>query len=114
MFLIEPYLGLPWPIYRHLWWEDHGGNGDLTQCQEMIVEANLASHNPETAEMLLSDWRGSPSWPHCTVSKFQPGEHFHVLGEKFATFELAAKYARGKGYIVDGLKIVHVYNRSGD
>lgn len=44
-----------------------------------------------------------------TIFKWVPGDHYHVLGEKFTTREKAEIYAQEQGYSVDGLKLRYSY-----
>jgi hypothetical protein len=118
---LAEYCGLPWNIYRRLWWERHPGTGtlfcgsNLTEVQRRLVDSALARGDEDTAEMFLRDWgRGPPPKPEIQVSKFVPGAHYHVLGTKFDTFDAAKRHAEGQGYKVTGLREVFVYTRGGD
>jgi hypothetical protein len=58
----------------------------------------------------LNDWNGqAPDRPGVRVSKFVPGEHFHVLNEKFLSLDDAIKHLKSKGYEYDGLDEKFVY-----
>ena len=118
---LADYHGMPWRIYRHIWWDRHPkagefyGGSKLTDVQRTMIESALARDDEETAEMYLRDWgHDSPSKPECHVSKFVPGSHFYVLGVKFDTYESAMSHAERNGYRVLGLKETFVYTREGD
>lgn len=124
MSVIAPlaeYHGMPWSLYRHIWWDRHPeageffGGSNLTEVQRTMVESALARDDEETAEMYLRDWGHSPRpKPECHVSKFIPGSHFHVLDMKFETYDAAKSHAEQHGYLVLGLREVFVYAREGD
>lgn len=106
---------MPWEIYLHLWWEDHGGTSDLSMCKVYVVESALRRDDTRTAEMHLRDWRDKSRWPTTTVSKFVPGDHYHVLDAKFDRLWEALAYADKRGYrVVLPVKETHVYARDGD
>jgi hypothetical protein len=104
------YRGLPFNLYRHLWLERHHFPA-LTEVQQMIIDARLVMEDLETAEELLHDWRPEV---YATITKFVPGEHYYVLGQKFATMEAAQEYAEEQGKIpLDGVQETFVYTTEG-
>lgn len=112
------YHGLPWNLYRHLWWSRHPetgtfyGGSNLTEVQRMVVESALARGDEATAEMYLRDWgQGPKPMPVCHIFKFVPGAHFYACDAKFDTYEAAKKHATNQGYKVLGLKEVFVYTK---
>ena len=70
-------------------------------CYHMLCSA-LARHDSHTALMYLRDWSGEA--PACVVTRFLPGKHWHVLGEKFYSYEEAELHARHRGYRVTGTR----------
>ena len=110
-----PYYGgeLPWKIYLHIWWMNHEDiHPHITEVQRYMVESALARGDEERALKHLQDMPRSK--PRCRVSKFIPGEHYHVLDRKFDTYTAALGYAEQQGYVVEGLYERHVYTRDGD
>ncbi|KKN96853.1 hypothetical protein LCGC14_0164970 [marine sediment metagenome] len=63
------------------------------------------------------NWRGGDRRKFATVSKFVPGDHFHVkiLGDqqKFDTLAEAQEFIVLKGYTYGKLIEKHVYTREG-
>ena len=102
---------LPWRLYLYIWWSRHD-NTRLSEVQRCMVESALARGDEERALKHLQDMPSSK--PRCRVSKFIPGEHYHVLDRKFDTYTAALGYAEQRGYVVDGLYEQHVYTRDGD
>ena len=57
----------------------------------------------------LDDWVKQDRLPKAQVSKFVPGEHYHVLGVKFDTLDEAQRHLRSRGYQYGGLTEKYVY-----
>lgn len=79
----------------------------------MLISALNRGDN-RCAAMYLDDWVKQDHMPKATVSKFVPGDHYHVFGTKFDTLEEAQRHLWTKGYTFGGLVEKHVYNRDGD
>jgi hypothetical protein len=110
------YDGLPWELYRHLFWERQRALGrvrGLTFVQEQLVESALARCDKKTAEQFLIDWLHPSCRPDTKIKRFVPGAHFHVLGKKFDTYREAWDYAEKKGYRVSGFER-HIVELDGD
>ena len=104
------YNGLPWMLYMAIHSEEN--LGALSQIQYEMVVSALLRGDEETAQEYFADFKGEIRF--ATVSKFIPGEHYHVLGSKFDEYGDAVKYANERGFRVDGLKEVFVYDVIGD
>ncbi len=66
----------------------------------LLVEAALARQDEQAAEMHFRDWQETSHVPTTRISRFVPGSHFHVLGEKFNSFDEARQHAESRGYRV--------------
>jgi hypothetical protein len=81
-----------------------------------IVSA-LKRFDYECARRYVRDWASKgerlepPVWD---VSKFVPGDHFHVNGTKFNTLKEATSYIASKGAKFGRVWEKHVYTRPGD
>lgn len=66
--------------------------------------------SPSSAvRMFVNDWSKRSNKPGCGVFKFNPGEHYHCLNEKFDTLDEAIANLKTKGYAYSGLTERHVY-----
>lgn len=74
-----------------------------------ILRSAMAREDFEACRIHINDWSQRRSRPSAMVSKFIPGEHYHVLGEKFDTLDEAQQYLRSRGYVYGGLTEKHVY-----
>jgi hypothetical protein len=78
----------------------------------MLVSA-FKRGDERTVLMYLDDWPKMDRRPRVTVSKFTPGNHYHVLSVKFDTLEEAQQHLLSKGYQFGGLVEKHVYATEG-
>ena len=73
---------------------------------------------PWDAEQRLSDWlevcsKIKPK-KQTLVWKWVPGDHYHVLNERFATLLQAKSFLAAQGYAYEGFRTKHVYTNEGD
>jgi len=80
---------------------------DYSEVQGYIIDALLMAQDYDQIEKLIVDW-GFKKKEYVSVSKFDPGEHYHCLGVKFNTLEDAKKFIEEEGCVYNGLKIVYV------
>lgn len=79
--------------------------GPLTEVQGYIIDSCLAREDFEQARKNIQYWneeRARPTRSKLSVSKWTPGDHFYVLGEKFSSLERAIKHLESNGYEFDG------------
>lgn len=74
-----------------------------------MLRSAMAREDYEACRIYVNDWSRRRSPPSERVSKFIPGQHYHCLGEKFDTLDLAIRHLKLNGYAYGGLKEVHVY-----
>lgn len=74
----------------------------------MLVSA-FNRGDKEAVRRFLTDWKEMARKPSAVVSKFVPGDHYHVLDTKFDTLEEAMEYLHRRGHNYGGLKETHVY-----
>lgn len=79
----------------------------------MLLSA-FARKDAKAVRRFLRDWSGRSKQPRIAVSKFIPGDHYHVLDEKFDTLEAATAHLQKHGYVYGGLHEKHVYVKDGD
>lgn len=68
------------------------------ECRFDILRSCLARHDIEQARVFINDWTSSKYKTKVNVSKFVPGDHYHVLGTKFDTLEQAIAHIRSQGH----------------
>ena len=85
-------------------------------CRYEILLSVMARgfHEWPNVFQLLADWKAQDRMPSREVSKFIPGDHYHVADRKFDTLEAAQEYIRSRGWRYAGLTEKHVYSTSGD
>lgn len=81
------------------------------------LRACFSRRDIETARVYVNDW--SHKQPkrvtrYANVSRFVPGNHYHVLGTKFDTMEEAQEYLESQGYTYGETILKHVYPNQGD
>lgn len=106
--MVPLYHDLPFEMYRTFFFDDHV-QGGLTDCEYWSVISALRRGDENCALKYLKDWKKCRTRPSVEIGKFIPGSHYHVLGEKFGSYEMAAAYARNKGYDVSRLNEVRIY-----
>ena len=81
----------------------------------MLVSA-LSRQDAKCAKMYLIDWntQDKDHRPSAVVSKFIPGEHYHVLGTKFNSLLEAKAHLNRKGYKFGGVEEKFLYTHEGD
>jgi hypothetical protein len=89
-------------------------HGCWTEIQSWMLHSALARQDKRTARIYLQDWKSQDRRPTARVSKFIPGEHYHVLDTKFDSFGEAQRYLFARGYTYGGLQESHVYANAGD
>lgn len=89
-------------------------HGCWTEIRSWMLHSALARQDKRTARIYLQDWKAQDRRPKVKVSKFIPGEHYHVLDTKFDSLSEAQQYLFGRGYTYGGLNEVHVYAKDGD
>ncbi|MDE2107191.1 MAG: hypothetical protein KGL39_58885 [Patescibacteria group bacterium] len=66
-------------------------------CYWMLRSA-AERHDRECCLMYISDWVSEWSKPAIEITRFSPGVHYHVLGERFDKFEDAMRHLERSGY----------------
>lgn len=89
------------------------GRPSYSETRYWMLVSTLNRQDRKTAALYLDDWteqdrRGNRKRT-ARVSKFTPGDHYHVLGEKFGTLDEAISHARSNGYEYGGLDEQYVY-----
>lgn len=78
----------------------------LTEVQRETVRSALIRGDRHTAARLLGDWNLIRK---VTISRFEPGRHYHVLGEKFDSIAEARAHAERLGFtVIPGVAIRYV------
>ncbi len=85
--------------------------------QHMLM-AHVYTQDPAGIRCLLNYWWDWDRHPRqrvqtANVTKFNPGEHYHVLNEKFDSLARAQAYLRGKGYEFGQLIEQFLYGHEG-
>lgn len=89
------------------------------ECRYWMLMAAVMREDIMAARKLLNywwEWRGGQPQPKSAiVRKFNPGEHYHVLGEKFPSLDAARQFLSRRGYDFSGFVEEHyLYPREGD
>ena len=105
---VTMYGGLGWRMYLEVRWDDLRG---LHPGQRIQVASALLRGDEETAQELISEFGGRP---FARITKFKPGQHYHVLGEKFDSLGEAKALAAQRGYDSGAPETIFVYDRDGD
>lgn len=84
-------------------------NNCYGEVRRHLLVSCLRRHDKTRAKQFLVDWTKEDLKPKINVSKFIPGEHYHVLNTKFDTLDDAINYLNAKGYQYAGLTETHVY-----
>ncbi len=63
----------------------------------MLMSA-MARQDTARVVQYAIDWSQESELPHTPVSRFVPGDHYHVLGVKFNTIDEAFSHAQKHGY----------------
>lgn len=75
-----------------------------------MIVAKLKRHaSYHEVLQVLADWRGERHEKYASISKFIPGEHYHVLDAKFSTLAKARAHAIREGYLPGPLIEKRVY-----
>lgn len=85
---------------------------DYEVCYWMLRSA-MARGDTACCRQYLADWTHSFSRPGVTISRFSPGVHWHVLGQRFGSYADAEQYAKSRGYRIVGEQVVEA-RRDGD
>src|SRR4051812_30340058 len=99
---MNTYSSLPIKMAMFLLQREHG----LSEVEYWQVYSAFARQDWECVKKYLT-WWGKRQSVH--VSRFTPGEHYHVLGVKFDTLAEAQQHLEREGYNYAGLREVHVY-----
>lgn len=79
-----------------------------------MLYSALARQDKRGARIYLQDWKAEDHKPKAHVSKFIPGEHFHVLDKKFSSLSIAQDYLSKRGYRYGGLHETYIDPKIGD
>ena len=88
---------------------NYGDGWESREAQYHILRAAMAREDFEACRMHVNDWSALKGRPSKTVSKFLPGDHYHVLDTKFDTLDEAINHLEARGYRYGGLQEKHVY-----
>jgi hypothetical protein len=108
------YRGLPFNIYEYCWFAENVRGTSLSEVQYWMTISALRRGDEKRAIQNLRDWKILRDRPKTDISKFVPGEHYHVLDKKFDSFGEACQYLEKCGYGFGRLKEVHIYAKEGD
>jgi hypothetical protein len=100
--LVCAYAGLPTGLAMTMISRQHGLNG----IQYHSVFAAHARGDWVAVRRYLADWSNAQV---VRVTKFHPGDHYHVLGIKFDTLDLARRHLEFEGCLFGGLDETFVY-----
>ncbi len=78
--------------------------GCYTPMRSQLLISCLTRQDKRAARIFLQDWRNEDRMPKIKITKFIPGEHFHVLNTKFDSLGEAQYYAYKKDIISVDLK----------
>lgn len=106
---IQVYGGLGWQLYIEVQW---GGLRGLWSWQRMQVTTMLLNGDENRARELLGEFGKGQRFAR--ITRFHPGEHYHILGKKFDTFGEAKEFATRSGHATGAPETVYVYDREGD
>lgn len=84
-------------------------SGHWAEVRYWMLVSCFARQDAKTVRIYLTDWKVQDRRPKAKVSKFVPGQHYHVLNVKFDTLDEAMEHLRRKGYEYGGLSETHVY-----
>lgn len=82
----------------------------FNQVQWDILLSCLQRSDYAKARAMVADWRGKQLY----ITKWVPGDHYYVFGEKFNRYDQAVARAGELGYSVRGVQERFVYVREGD
>lgn len=100
---------LPFKLREHLFWQNHGPSSRFSAVQLLVVKSCLMRFDEAKAIELIADWDKEHKTPYTTISRYMPGKHYHVLGEKFGSFAAAKDYAEKHGYeVYPDVKILYL------
>lgn len=105
---VTMYGGLGWRLYLEVRW---GSLRGLPPWQRVQVATALLRGDENTARELIGEFEGKP---FARITKFKPGQHYHVLGEKFDSLGEAEALAVQRGYDTGAPETVYVYDHDGD
>lgn len=63
-----------------------------------ILRSAMGRHDWKGVLQFALDWSDPYSLPTASITKFQPGDHYHVLDRKFDTWSEANAYLEKQGY----------------
>ncbi len=89
-------------------------NSCWSECRYWMLVSALNRHDRVTARIYLHDWPAQDRKPKAKVSKFVPGDHWHVLGTKFDTLQEAIGYLQSRGYVYAGFSETYLPKVEGD
>lgn len=79
-----------------------------------MIRSAIAREDKDAVRVYVNDWTNWDGRKTALVSKFMPGEHYHVLDTKFNTLDEARRHLSREGYDYAGLKEVYVPKTEGD
>ena len=78
-----------------------------------VLKSAMARQDWKGCLQFALDWSDPSSLPTADISRFQPGDHYHVLDTKFNTWIEALEYLEKNGYRRGSTHTVYV-PREGD
>jgi hypothetical protein len=75
-------------------------------CYHLLI-STMTRQDWDACRKFLLDWCQPHSKPAILVTRFQPGNHWHVLDTKYSTLDAARHHLEQKGYRFAGTQVVY-------
>jgi hypothetical protein len=73
-----------------------------------MLISTMRRHDRKAAFQFVIDWSNPNGLPMTRVTRFQPGQHYHVLGRKFDKFSEAVEFLEKSGYRFGGTDVTRI------